>query len=236
MKLIILIIIILVFFKFINLDYFTFKSVNNKDDRFITTYDNFLNEKQCKYLSNFIINHKLNNKNNLSELFDSSYGILVKFRDNLDHYKKFKENNLSPIYELFKRVKDPNCNAFVFNILVIKANSKTKNGIGVHYDNTLSIKTGLLKRFILPKWVSVIYLNLPKNFKGGSIMINNFRNYNFYCPKAKIQPKVGKYIKFQGDSSHIVNDIDSDEADYRISIIFEQYIIDDKVSIPFSIY
>ena len=41
MKLIILIIIILIFFKFINLDYFTFKSVNNKDDRFITTYDNF---------------------------------------------------------------------------------------------------------------------------------------------------------------------------------------------------
>ena len=145
-----------------------------------------------------------------------------------------EQNDLLPIYEIFKKVKDPTCNAFIFNSLIIKANSK-KNGIDIHYDDTLSIKTGLLKRLILPKWISVIYLNLPKKFKGGSIMINNFRNYNFYCPKAKIQPKVGKYIKFKGDSSHIVNNIESDEDDYRISIIFEQYIVDDKVSVPFSI-
>ena len=74
--------------------------------------------------------------------------------------------------------------------------------------NTLLLKTGILNRYILPKWISVIYLNIPNTFKGGDILVNNFRNHNFICPKAKITPKVGKYIKFRGDSNHYVKNID----------------------------
>lgn len=212
-----------------------FKSVNKRNHKLLISYDSFLDEKECNYLSDFLLNHKLNNNNKLSDLFDSSYGILVKFQDNMNHFNKFKKNNLLPIYQVFKKIKDPKCNAFVFNSLVINTNSKKDKEIGIHYDNTLQIKnSGFFKRFILPKWISIIYLKLPKNFKGGSLKVNNFRNHDFYCPKAKIKPVIGKYVKIRGDSNHYVENIESDEDSYRISIIFEQYVIDKNIIIPFS--
>ncbi len=235
MKIIILIIII-IFLKCINFDYFMFKSANKEKHKLVTSYDNFLDLKECNYLSDFLLNHKLNNKNKLSDIFDNSYGILIKFKDNLNHYKKFKKNNLLPIYQVFKKIKDPKCNAFVFNSLIINANSKNNKEIGIHYDNTLQIKNrGFFKKFLLPRWISIIYLKVPKNFKGGSLKVNNFRNHNFYCPKAKINPVTGKYIKMRGDSNHLVENIQSNEDSYRISIIFEQYTIDENINIPFSL-
>lgn len=229
MKKFILVLILLIYLIF-NYDYLRFYSVNNKNDKFKLIKNKYLSSDYCDKLSNIILNQSLKKSNVLSDAFESSYGILIKFKDNNQAKKIFDKNNLTDIYNLFKKIKKPDCNAFVFNSLIINSN-KSKE-IESHYDNTLSIKHGLLNRDILPKWVTVIYIKLPKKFTGGKLLLNNFSNFNFYYPKCTIIPEVGKLVQFRGDAYHLVEEIKANLEDYRISLVFEQYQIG-NIDFPF---
>lgn len=227
----ILVIIFLIFLIKKNFDFFVYKSVNNINDKRIQFQNNFISNKNCDYLSKKLLNHKYNVKTILSSQFDNTYGILVKFQDNKHTYNNFKKYDLEDVYNIFKKIKDPNCNAFVFNVLIVTKQSKEIKG---HYDSTLNIRDGIFNRRMMPKWVSVIYIKLPNKFEGGRLLLNKFTNINFNIPNSIIQPETGKYVKFRGDSYHKVESFKTKEDTYRISLVFEQYQIS-NIKIPFKI-
>lgn len=208
-----------------NFDQFEeYVSVNSFFDKISYEKKNFLSQSQCKKLSKFLLNHKLLTSNKLSESFNNSRGIVIKFKKNENLEKYFIDNNLKYIYEIFKKIKLKNTNAFIFNVLIIKTENKYKDHSNVqvdyHYDDTLDIMYN--NKSIMPYQITVIYIHLPKKFKNGELIINSFCCKNV----AKIiKPKIGKIINFRGDSLHKVNKIFSKKKDYRISLVFEQYNI-----------
>ena len=202
--------------------YEEFISVNSFFNKMANEKKNFLSNIECKKLSKFLLNHKLMFSNKLSKNFNNSRGIVIKFKENKHLEKQFIDINLKYIYKIFQKIKLKNTNAYIFNVLIIKTNNQNKNSnkdeVDYHYDNTLGITYN--NKSIMPYQITVLYISLPKKFKNGQLVINNF-----CCKKiAKIiKPEIGKKIDFRGDSLHKVNKIFSKKKDYRISLVFEQY-------------
>tara|TARA_Y100001970_G_C14159419_1_gene817601 strand:+ start:422 stop:973 length:552 start_codon:yes stop_codon:yes gene_type:complete len=171
-----------------------------------------------------IESHKLIQKNPLTENFKSSYGFIIKFTDKTAY--KLMEHDLKPIYELFLDIRDPRCNYFQFNPLVIEplnTNSPRHNSIEFHYDNHATWYSWLVeKKIYLPLFVSVIYVSLPEKFIGGNLVLKKFDRKKRY---KKVRPSIGMHVNFRGDLFHGVEAIQSDEHVKRISLVFEQYSI-----------
>jgi len=74
----------------------------------------------------------------------------------------------------------------------------------------------------MPLCTSVVYLQVPKSFTGGELFLKKHEHDGIY---KEIPPKPGKYVRFRGDMFHGVNRIYSNDKTYRLSIVFEQYII-----------
>jgi hypothetical protein len=139
----------------------------------------------------------------------------------------FRDNDLHEIYDIFKRIKKDGTNVYICNILILPVSSGTT--IGEHYDGTHE-ETDIFGREYMPLCSTVLYLNLPNSFTGGQLFIKKFNNDHIY---KKIDPIIGKLVQFRGDMSHGVDEIYSDEKTDRLSLVFEQYIVDKEI--PFKI-
>lgn len=69
---------------------------------------------------------------------------------------------------------------------------------------------------------------MPEGFKGGQIEVwPNKEEYTEYT-KASLSPVENMMVEFRGDAFHKVKGFTSHNNEERISLVFEQYQIDDE--------
>jgi len=194
---------------------------------YVTINDDFYTKKECADLlrlinhSGFIVN------NPLTDLFKDTNGFLLRFINNSQLQQQFQQHNASFVYDVFTKIKNPKCNAFACNLLIIPARNKETNvQSGVkHNDCTMDINEPYFPhRTYSPKCVSVLYLQTPNEFTDGELELYTFMGLSSK-PQQIIKPKIGRLVVFRGDLKHSVKSFDSSEDVPRISLVFEQYII-----------
>jgi len=203
---------------------------------YVTIEDNMFNKEECALFTKQIIKCPLVIDNPLNEGFKKSRGFVIKFTDEKNLVEQFSKNNIKFIYDIFMKIKNPKCNSFIFNTLIIYPEKKSQifnenidKSIKRHYDCTISVKEKWFPyRRYLPKCVNVIYMQTPNHFYGGQLEL-----FTFYAikntPNEKITPKMGRMVCFRGNLQHSVQSIYSDETIPRISLVFEQYELPDNV-------
>jgi len=107
----------------------------------------------------------------------------------------------------------PRCNAFYLNPLIIEGGGRIKP----HIDSSIS---GYCKPNTIPKFVSVFYVRVPSDMKGGELVILKEGDQ-----VGEIQPQANTLLYFQGHMKHSVNKVKTSEA--RISLVCEQYILNE---------
>jgi Rps23 Pro-64 3,4-dihydroxylase Tpa1-like proline 4-hydroxylase len=107
----------------------------------------------------------------------------------------------------------PTCNAFYLNPLIIQGGRRIKP----HVDSSIS---GYCKPNTIPKFVSVFYLRVPSDMKGGELVLHREG-----AEVDEIQPQANTLLYFQGHMKHSVNRVETSED--RISLVCEQYILNE---------
>lgn len=100
-------------------------------------------------------------------------------------------------------------NAFYMNALIVKNGSSVKR----HVDTTL---TRYIKSHTRAQKVSVLYLKIPDDMKGGEL--NIYRQGSV----EKVKPETGKLVSFNGNP-HEVSPTFTDHE--RISLVLESYLL-----------
>ncbi|MDZ8106197.1 MAG: 2OG-Fe(II) oxygenase [Nostoc sp. DedQUE12a] len=109
----------------------------------------------------------------------------------------------------------PICNAFYVNPLIIKGGGRIKP----HVDSSIS---GYCKPNTIPKFVSVFYIRVPSDMKGGELVL-----LKEGVQVGEIQPQRNTLLYFKGHMKHSVNQVETSEA--RISLVCEQYILNETL-------
>jgi hypothetical protein len=199
----------------------------------VETREDFLDFKRYGDLKACALKHpKLRVKGGLNDGgFSKTRGFVVKF--NLEGEKQFKA---SPDYEcfasLFDELRLPAANAFVMNILLCElgdydAYSADELSVGLHLDTTVGIYS---RHMFVAHQVSVLYNSVPNDMVGGELEL--FPYGDGYpdtgaAPEAKIRPKENMLVNFRGDAFHQVRSYKTRSGSERVSLVLEQYIIDD---------
>lgn len=168
---------------------------------------NFLTKEECRSLTEYIVNHELMEKSDLSDAFSSSYGFTIKFNMYSKYDFMYSKYNLKRLYDVFERIREPGTNAYMCNPLILE---KSKS-IGYHHDNTLGIGN--------PVCVTVLYLDLPSDMTGGEFCM---RDHSHFIMEP---PEIGKKLTFRGDMYHMVRPYETNENTRRVSLVFEQYCL-----------
>jgi hypothetical protein len=106
------------------------------------------------------------------------------------------------------------CNAFYLNPLELEGGSR----VDPHVDRSLR---GYCKDVSTPLAVSVLYVDVPPAMQGGQLVLARGKR-----TLAKVQPRAGLLVQFDGDLVHSVDRVDS--AGKRLSLVCEQYLLDER--------
>jgi hypothetical protein len=197
---------------------------------YVTIDDNFYTQNDCTDLLNQINNSGLIVSNPLNDSFEHTKGFLLQFINNSHLQQQFQQHNAGFLYNIFTKIKNPKCNAFICNVLIIPARNKIHNNlqlpaIDLHHDCTINItETYFPNRTYLPKCVSVLYIQTPNHFTDGELELYTFMGFS-ETPQQIIKPKIGRLVIFRGDLLHAVKSFESNEDTPRVSLVFEQYMI-----------
>jgi len=173
--------------------------------------DAFMDPKACTALANHLLNHKVMCPN----------GFCIKFNHGVGTEQSFIDSDLKDVYDLFMRIKEPGTVSFICNVMILPVNEDVT--VGGHYDKTIE-QTDWLGRDYMPLCSTVVYLNLPVPFEGGQLYLHAYKNEGRV--HKRIEPVVGKMVRFRGDMFHWVDRIYSPQKDvHRLSIVFEQYTV-----------
>jgi len=200
-----------------------YNSINTKFDPLYKKTNNYLSLETCNSLSKFLEDHPRNKKNTFSGSFKNTYGLSFSFRqDNLNLLDDFNKYDIEDLYPIVTKIINDiskKSNAYIVNVLIIepKISNCSNKIVNYHYDDSLDIMSG--KKIQLARWITANYLQLPKHFTSGELLIYDIGNKKNYL----INPEVGSMVRFRGDSYHGVNKICSDEKTKRISLIIEHY-------------
>ena len=220
------------FFKYLSqFPIFRFIPIDTKKVPYAVINDNVFSESECKHFVQQISNCQFITDNPLNEGFTNSRGIVIKFTDN-NLLLQLTKYNLAFLHDIFTKIKDPECNTFIFNALIIKPISNLKDTTQIvkkHHDCTISINEKHFPyRGYLPKCVTVIYIQLPISFNGGQLDLFTFNGFSD-IPEQTIMPKIGRVVVFRGDLQHSVQSFHSEQSTPRMSLVFEQYKLPDNV-------
>lgn len=197
---------------------------------YVTINDYFYTKNDCTYLVHQINHSGFIVSNPLNTAFENTKGFVMQFTDNSHLHQQFQQHNATFIYNVFTKIKNPKCNAFICNVLIIPPRNNEPNNIqspaiGMHHDCTINISEQYFpNRTYLPKCVSVLYIQIPEQFTDGELELYSFISFS-KTPNQIIKPKLGRLVVFRGDLVHSVKSFDSIEDTPRISMVFEQYII-----------
>ena len=144
--------------------------------------------------------------NNLNRDFVNTKGFSVVFQ----------RSGLAQVEQQFPFFKpyldlalQPSCNAFYLNPLLLKEGSR----VAPHIDRSLR---SYLKTVEPPMLVSVLYVQVPADMKGGELLL-----YSHKRQVAQIKPQMNTLLYFQGNLAHCVNPVKT--LGNRLSLICEQY-------------
>jgi hypothetical protein len=101
-------------------------------------------------------------------------------------------------------------NAFYLNVLVVPPGA----GVGLHVDATL----GPPNRSVIPEAVSVLYLDVPPDLRGGLLKLCLGEH-----EIDAIEPRDARYVVFAGRLGHEVTTVEASRP--RMSIVCEQYAL-----------
>lgn len=147
--------------------------------------------------------------NNLNRDFVGTKGFSVVFQRS--HIAEVERQ--FPFFKLYlDRALQPTCNAFYLNPLLLKSGSR----VDPHIDRSLR---SYCKTIEPPAWVSVLYVQVPSDLRGGELILRNHKQQ-----VGKIKPQINTLVYFQGDLTHAVNAVESDGD--RLSLVCEQYSLD----------
>lgn len=190
----------------------------------VTEVESFLPLQECTQYCEKIMRSGYLNDNPLCEAFNNSRGMIIKFTLNEHLKQNFHDANLGFLYELFDRMKDEGCNAFVCNVLYIHTcNSSNDFSVERHHDTTMNIcEKTFPYRVFLPKCVNVLYLQLSNVCTGGELELFDFHGFEDE-PIQTIVPEKGKMVRFRGELEHGVRKYTSFDNTPRISFVLENY-------------
>jgi len=192
----------------------------------------------CNYLDTIVQN--LNNseyygqcKTDLNgEVFysDKVFGFSIIFRkDHLPCVKKM----FPYLSDYFDKIILPGTNSYYVNYLVIQDGKKVKT----HIDDTLtSYFTSKRKTTENAKYVTVLYLTIADDMKGGELKLKNHKNKKIKKQKNIVKPQKGLFVLFDGNLYHSVRKFKS--SNVRASLVCEQYDLNNeelKTMHPFTI-
>lgn len=149
--------------------------------------------------------------NNLNRDFVGTKGFSVVFQRSeiAEVERKF------PFFKPYlDRALEPVCNAFYLNPLLLQEGSR----VDPHIDRSLR---AYCKTIEPPMFVSVLYVQVPKNLQGGELVLRNHKQQ-----VGQIKPQVNTLVYFQGDLTHSVNAVKTPGT--RLSLVCEQYSLTEK--------
>ena len=150
----------------------------------------------CPYFATNNLNRDFVGTKGFSVVFQRSH--LVEVERQFPFFKPYLE-----------QVLDPVCNAFYLNPLLLKQGSR----VDPHIDRSLR---SYCKTIEPPMVVSVLYIRVPSDLKGGELMLRNHRQQ-----VGRIKPQTNTVLYFQGDLTHSVDAVESSGT--RLSLVCEQY-------------
>ena len=152
----------------------------------------------------------------LNEGFEGTSGFTLLFHIE----QKERAQSLMPeLRPFFSKVLKPKANVFFLNPLVIHAGGR---GVAPHADKTLVSYVDKEPPF--PFCVSVLYLSVPKEKKGGHLVFHRALG------KLKREPQENLLIEFPGSMLHEVTPLVSTPGSPpRISLVLEQYEVSEKM-------
>lgn len=208
-------------------DYFMVESRTPKEFPAIRYEDDFLTKEECSELSSYIQNHKLLAESRLGEQFKGTYGFKLTFREasikyDIENIKKLYNIDFAPIHDVYKKIKHPEANAFLFNPLLIntKCTEAEQGSANAHYDVTLDVRS--FGRWVTPLCTTVVYVEVPDEFELGRLGMMRFGTNDMYSILFA-KPKTGRKVTFRGDTYHYVETMYTKTPKKRISLVFEQY-------------
>jgi predicted 2-oxoglutarate/Fe(II)-dependent dioxygenase YbiX len=154
--------------------------------------------KACRYFAT----------NNLNRDFVNTKGFSVVFqRSGLEQLEE-----QFPFFKSYLTLAlQPSCNAFYLNPLLLKEGSR----VDPHVDRSLR---SYFKTIEPPAIVSVLYIEVPSDMKGGELVLHNRKRQ-----VAQIKPQINTLLHFQGDLTHSVNAVNTSGS--RLSLVCEQYAL-----------
>jgi predicted 2-oxoglutarate/Fe(II)-dependent dioxygenase YbiX len=148
--------------------------------------------------------------NNLNRDFVGTKGFSVVFQRS---HLATVEQRFPYFKPYLNRVMQPECNAFYLNPLLLQSGSR----VDPHIDRSLR---SYCKTIAPPLVVSVLYVAVPVDLKGGELMLRSHKRQ-----VGQIFPKPNTLLFFQGDLTHSINPVTG--SGIRLSLVCEQYSLDE---------
>ncbi len=174
--------------------------------------DDVFGQEYLQAASRFVKDHPLLAGTTLNSRFSGTQGFSIAMtRSGFPRLQK----SFPLFYEYVEKVSPDRCNAFFINPLVIAEGSY----VGPHIDRSLSSWT----RPELPPYpvkVSVLYLDVPDDLKGGSLLLHP--PVWTLTSKPTITPQTGRLFEFRGNLRHEVAEVKQAKTP-RVSLVMENY-------------
>ena len=187
---------------------------------------NFLAPREFRSLKSHLSSHSLITDNQLNqENFANTRGWIAKFsNEGIERWRSIPE--MYDIVPYFDRVRNPQSNAFVMNLLIVEEPAAGhKAAVGVHQDDTVAIRH---KDSFVAHQVNVLYIQVPKEMEGGQLEVWPSQHEYSEREKAVVFVEENLMAEFKGTAFHKVHGFNSPSRDTRISLVLEQYRIPDE--------
>ena len=197
----------------------------------VSRREDFLSVNEFASLKACSLEHpKLRVKSELNSAgFSKTRGFVVKF--NLEGVEKFRTNpDYACFTPIFDRLRLPDANAFVMNILLCQlgdydAYNVDELSVGIHLDTTVGIYS---RHTYAAHQVSVLYNSVPSDMEGGELEVYEYGTGHpdvSKDPDEKVRPKENMMVTFRGDAYHQVRSYRTKSGAERVSLVLEQYKI-----------
>ena len=202
----------------------------------VTTRNGFLNADAFARLRACALRHpRLRVESALNpEGFSKTRGFVLKFNEEGERDRFRRDPDYECFVGLFDDLRLPLANAFVVNLLLCELEDyetydANRFSVGLHLDDTVGIDS---KHTFLAHQVSVLYVSVPEDMQGGELHVfeygDNKRDIKEEdAPDRAVIPEENLLVTFRGDAYHRVRSYRTRSKRERVSIVIEQYYIDD---------
>jgi hypothetical protein len=187
------------------------------------------------HMQSCLVGHPEVRTNQLSEGFAGTRGFVIHFSGDggvarFRNETKYNCGDFNPLLPFFDAAHTPGTNGFVMNILVCDQGTNSSSVVvRQHVDNTL--RHTKPNTDFLAHTVSVLYISVPEDMVGGQLELLGIGEEHHTNPDHvvdSVHPVEDYSATFRGDSYHQVRGYDTATDTLRISLVLEQYKLDEE--------